>query len=113
MVFDALHLHSALKAGCDRVYTFNLKDFRSLAPKELEGKIAAPYQSHKHKINPNHMEPNHLHAISPPLEPLPRGVVCHPEEGGSLRPPRELFEILKKNRVNRTNLSGFLPNIPT
>lgn len=42
VVFDALHLHSALKAGCDRVYTFNLKDFRGLAPKELEGKIAAP-----------------------------------------------------------------------
>ena len=36
------NLHSALKAGCDRVYTFNLKDFRGLAPKELEGKIAAP-----------------------------------------------------------------------
>ena len=42
VVFDALHLRSALKAGCDRVYTFNLKDFRGLAPKELEGRIAAP-----------------------------------------------------------------------
>ena len=29
-------------AGCGRVYTFNVKSFRGLAPKELEGKIAAP-----------------------------------------------------------------------
>ena len=42
MVFDALHLHSAQKAGCDRVYTFNVKDFRAFAPSSLAGKIAAP-----------------------------------------------------------------------
>ena len=42
VVFDALHLHSAQKAGCDRIYTFNVKDFRSLAPADLAGKIAAP-----------------------------------------------------------------------
>lgn len=42
VVFDALHLHSAQKAGCDRVYTFNVKDFRALAPAGLAGKIAAP-----------------------------------------------------------------------
>jgi predicted nucleic acid-binding protein len=42
VVFDALHLHSARKAGCDRVYTFNVKDFRSLAKGDLVGKIAAP-----------------------------------------------------------------------
>lgn len=42
MVFDALHLHSARKAGCERIYTFNVKDFRALAPFELSGKIAAP-----------------------------------------------------------------------
>ena len=42
MVFDALHIHSARKAGCERVYTFNVKDFRALAPSELAGKIAAP-----------------------------------------------------------------------
>jgi predicted nucleic acid-binding protein len=42
VVFDALHLYSAQKAGCDRVYTFNLKDFRALAPPELEGRIVAP-----------------------------------------------------------------------
>jgi predicted nucleic acid-binding protein len=42
VVFDALHLHSALKARCDRVYTLNLKDFRVLAPKELEARVVAP-----------------------------------------------------------------------
>lgn len=41
-VFDALHLHCALRAGCDRVYTFNVKDFRSVAPPALIDKIAAP-----------------------------------------------------------------------
>jgi predicted nucleic acid-binding protein len=42
VVFDALHLHNAQKAGCDRIYTFNVKDFRSLAPAELADRIAAP-----------------------------------------------------------------------
>jgi len=42
VVFDALHLHSAQKAGCDRVYTFNVKDFRDLAPAGLADKISAP-----------------------------------------------------------------------
>ena len=42
VVFDALHLHSAQKARCDLVYTFNVKDFRSLAPAGLSGKIVAP-----------------------------------------------------------------------
>jgi predicted nucleic acid-binding protein len=42
MVFDALHLHSAQKAGCDRIYTFNVRDFRALAPSGLAGKIGAP-----------------------------------------------------------------------
>jgi len=42
LVFDALHLHCAQKAECDWVYTFNVKDFRALAPASLAGKIAAP-----------------------------------------------------------------------
>lgn len=42
VVFDALHLHSAHKAGCERIYTFNVKDFRALAPDELQDKISAP-----------------------------------------------------------------------
>jgi len=31
-----------MKASCDRVYMLNVKDFRVLAPKEWQGKIAAP-----------------------------------------------------------------------
>ena len=42
VVFDALHLHSAQKAGCDRIYTFNVKDFRFLAPSDLADRVAAP-----------------------------------------------------------------------
>ena len=42
VVFDALHLRGAQKAGCDRVYTLNVKDFRALAPNELQDKISAP-----------------------------------------------------------------------
>jgi predicted nucleic acid-binding protein len=42
VLFDALHLHSAQKAGCDRVYTFNVKDFRALAPPGIVDKISAP-----------------------------------------------------------------------
>jgi predicted nucleic acid-binding protein len=42
VVYDALHLHCAQKAGCKRIYTFNVRDFRALAPTELQDKIAAP-----------------------------------------------------------------------
>ena len=41
-VHDALHLRCAQKAGCDRIYTFNVKDFRALAPAEFQDKISAP-----------------------------------------------------------------------
>jgi predicted nucleic acid-binding protein len=41
-VYDALHLRSAMNAGCDRVYTFNVKDFRAIAPPGFADKIAAP-----------------------------------------------------------------------
>jgi predicted nucleic acid-binding protein len=40
-VHDAVHLRCALKAECDRVYTFNVKDFRALAPVGLAAKISA------------------------------------------------------------------------
>jgi predicted nucleic acid-binding protein len=40
--YEALHLRCAQKANCDRIYTFNVKDFRALAPKGLEDKIATP-----------------------------------------------------------------------
>ena len=42
LVFDALHLQCARKAGCDRIYTFNVRDFRVLASPDWIGKIAAP-----------------------------------------------------------------------
>ena len=41
-IHDAVHLQCALKMDCDRVYTFNVADFRALAPKELVARIAAP-----------------------------------------------------------------------
>lgn len=41
LVYDALHLRCAEKAGCERVYTFNVKEFRRLAP-QLEDRICAP-----------------------------------------------------------------------
>jgi len=42
LVYDALHLHCARKAECDRIYTFNVKDFRALAADDLQDKISAP-----------------------------------------------------------------------
>jgi predicted nucleic acid-binding protein len=42
VVYDALHLHCARKAGCDRIYTFNVRDFRALAADDLQDKISAP-----------------------------------------------------------------------
>jgi len=41
-VYDALHRESARKARCDRIDTFNTKDFRALAPADLIDKISAP-----------------------------------------------------------------------
>ena len=41
-VHDSVHLRCAQKAECDRVYTFNVKDFRTLAPAGFADKIAAP-----------------------------------------------------------------------
>lgn len=41
-VYDAIHLHCARKIHCDRLYTFNLRDFRALAPEDFQRKICAP-----------------------------------------------------------------------
>jgi predicted nucleic acid-binding protein len=41
ILYDALQLHCAEKAGCDRVYTFNLTDFIRVAP-QLQNKIVRP-----------------------------------------------------------------------
>jgi predicted nucleic acid-binding protein len=42
VIFDALHVRSAKKAECDRLYTFNVKDFRAVASPDMAGKITAP-----------------------------------------------------------------------
>ncbi len=41
-IYDALLLRCAGKCNVDRIYTFNLRDFRLLAPRDLQGKICAP-----------------------------------------------------------------------
>jgi predicted nucleic acid-binding protein len=40
-IYDALLIGGAVKCGADRIYTFNLGDFRQLAP-NLHDKICAP-----------------------------------------------------------------------
>lgn len=40
IVYDALHLSAALKAGCSRIYTYNLEHFKALAPDGIE--VATP-----------------------------------------------------------------------
>jgi predicted nucleic acid-binding protein len=41
-IYDALLLRCAARAAVERIYTFNLGDFRQLAPAGLQGKICAP-----------------------------------------------------------------------
>ncbi len=41
-VYDALHLFCAQKMACERIYTFNVRDFRALAEGDWEDKICAP-----------------------------------------------------------------------
>ena len=41
-IYDALLLRCAAKCNPERVYTFNLADFRLLAPASLQDKICAP-----------------------------------------------------------------------
>src|SRR3984885_9706524 len=41
-IHDAVHVRCAQKAACDRIYTFNVKDFRALAPPALADKVSAP-----------------------------------------------------------------------
>jgi predicted nucleic acid-binding protein len=40
-IYDALHIESAQKAQCERIYTFNVRHFQQLAP-ELSDQIEAP-----------------------------------------------------------------------
>jgi predicted nucleic acid-binding protein len=39
---DAVHLRCAQRTGCDRIYTFNVKDLRAMAPAHLTDKISSP-----------------------------------------------------------------------
>jgi predicted nucleic acid-binding protein len=41
-VYDALLLKCAAKTGAEKVFTFNLKHFQSLAPKNIGSQISAP-----------------------------------------------------------------------
>ena len=41
-IYDALLLQCAQKCGAERIYTFNLGDFRELAPLGLRDRIGAP-----------------------------------------------------------------------
>lgn len=41
-IHDAVHLRCAQKIGFERLYTFNVKDFRALASDDQRDKIAAP-----------------------------------------------------------------------
>jgi predicted nucleic acid-binding protein len=41
-IHDAIHLQCAAKMKCDRVYAFNVRDFRAVAPERLADRIAAP-----------------------------------------------------------------------
>jgi predicted nucleic acid-binding protein len=41
-IHDAMHLRCARKAQCERIYTFNVKDFRALAAPEMASQIVAP-----------------------------------------------------------------------
>ncbi len=41
-VYDLLHLKCAAKEKCDRIFTFNVRHFRELAPKELADRICSP-----------------------------------------------------------------------
>jgi len=41
-IYDALLLRCAANCTADRIYTFNLADFRQLAPATLQEKICAP-----------------------------------------------------------------------
>lgn len=41
-IYDVLLLRSAARSGVERIYTFNVGDFRQLAPADLQEKICVP-----------------------------------------------------------------------
>jgi predicted nucleic acid-binding protein len=41
-VYDALHIRAARKGACERLYTFNLRQFRGMAAEDFRAKIVSP-----------------------------------------------------------------------
>ena len=41
-IYDLVHIRAAQEAGCHRLYTFNVKEFRALADVEFRDRICAP-----------------------------------------------------------------------
>ncbi len=41
-VYDMIHIRAARKAGCTRLYTFNVKHFREIAPQDMRDLITSP-----------------------------------------------------------------------
>jgi predicted nucleic acid-binding protein len=41
-VYDAVHIQAAIKANCDRLFTFNVKHFRQLAPADFADRVVLP-----------------------------------------------------------------------
>lgn len=41
-LYDSIHLFAARAHNCDRVYTLNVREFRSLAGEELRDRISSP-----------------------------------------------------------------------
>jgi predicted nucleic acid-binding protein len=41
-IYDVLLLRGAEKSGAERIYTFNLADFRQLAPAQLRSRVCSP-----------------------------------------------------------------------
>lgn len=41
-IYDLIHIRAAQKVGCTRLYTFNVKHFRSMAPATLQDTITSP-----------------------------------------------------------------------
>lgn len=41
-VYDMIHIRAAQRCGCTRLYTFNVKHFREMAPTEMQTRIVAP-----------------------------------------------------------------------
>ena len=42
VIYDAIHLRAARKVSCERLYTFNVKHFRAIAPDDFQHCITTP-----------------------------------------------------------------------